>query len=719
MMNLPGLLGTLTDLLIVVVGFGLIVFVHELGHFLAARWAGIRVLTFAVGFGPALVSYRRGLGFRRGSSEREYHELLNAQAAGATINEGAGARRPDVSPTEYRLAALPLGGFVRMLGQDDLDPGAVSDASDSYQQCKPWKRMVVISAGVVMNIITAAILFIAVFMIGIEVEPPRVGMIRDGSPAAIATAVAPSGERVGLKPGDEVLSVNGEVPRRFDAVLMAVAMSDPNTPTRLIVQREGMPEPLSFDIEPEASSFTGLLDLGIGPPQTLTFGPGQSKGDRKFLGELLERSDLDGVELGMTLTRINDIAPESVRDVVRAFEASNGEPVRLAFEGPGGERAQVVTRAKPAYEVGTVAISTGGNEWHTHVLGLAGVMMVSPNADAEEVKQGLKPGDIFERVGTVEFPSLARGIEEIRSHTGRSIDLVVRRANDSGGSERVTLTASVNGNASKRNGTIGFLPADTSDTSALLSLPVRTIAGVDKDRTAQPTPPAGAVITRPGTRIVSVAGVPTLTLDDVRTALQDATADAAASRSDASVELELELPTPDRPVVTIAWDLDAAAVGRLHALGWEVPFETALFAPERMILRAEGPVAAIGLGLGETKRVMTKTYLTFARLFQGSVKVEHLKGPVGIAHIGTRIAERGPVWLMFFMALISVNLAVINFLPLPIVDGGQFLMLLYEQIRGRPVPIAFQNAVTLAGLVLIGGAFLFVTFNDVKALFGL
>ncbi|MEZ6318389.1 MAG: site-2 protease family protein [Phycisphaerales bacterium] len=69
--------------------------------------------------------------------------------------------------------------------------------------------------------------------------------------------------------------------------------------------------------------------------------------------------------------------------------------------------------------------------------------------------------------------------------------------------------------------------------------------------------------------------------------------------------------------------------------------------------------------------------------------------------------------------MISVNLAVINFLPLPIVDGGQFLMLVYEQVRGRPVPILVQNAVTLAGLVLIGGAFLFVTFNDVKSLFGL
>ncbi len=90
---------------------------------------------------------------------------------------------------------------------------------------------------------------------------------------------------------------------------------------------------------------------------------------------------------------------------------------------------------------------------------------------------------------------------------------------------------------------------------------------------------------------------------------------------------------------------------------------------------------------------------------------------MGIAHLGTIIADRGIIWLLFFMALISVNLAVINFLPLPIVDGGQFLFIVYEQVMGKPVSVGFQNAATLAGLVLIGSLFLIVTFNDVVTLF--
>ena len=76
------------------------------------------------------------------------------------------------------------------------------------------------------------------------------------------------------------------------------------------------------------------------------------------------------------------------------------------------------------------------------------------------------------------------------------------------------------------------------------------------------------------------------------------------------------------------------------------------------------------------------------------------------------------MYLVFFLAMISVNLAVLNFLPLPIVDGGLFLFLVYEKIRGRPPSIAFQNAAALIGLALIGTLFVVTFFNDVMRLTG-
>jgi len=229
----------------------------------------------------------------------------------------------------------------------------------------------------------------------------------------------------------------------------------------------------------------------------------------------------------------------------------------------------------------------------------------------------------------------------------------------------------------------------------------------------------------------------------LRERLIAATNDAAKAGTQASVSLSVQLPVPnsspdsqpdskpdsaDKGTPASTTDNDATEqltltipredVRALHALSWASPVSTSLFALKETTLKGKGIADSLRMGLRETHRVMLTTYSTFARLFQGTVKVEHLKGPVGIAHLGTRVAERGLVWLLFFMAMISVNLAVINFLPLPIVDGGQFLFLLFEQIRGRPVPVQVQNFATIVGLVLIGSMFLLVTFHDVMGLFG-
>src|SRR5690606_29639305 len=110
--------------------------------------------------------------------------------------------------------------------------------------------------------------------------------------------------------------------------------------------------------------------------------------------------------------------------------------------------------------------------------------------------------------------------------------------------------------------------------------------------------------------------------------------------------------------------------------------------------------------------------VTLLRLFEGSVQVEQLSGPVGIAHIGKLVAERGWAALLWFLALISVNLAVINFLPLPIVDGGLFVFLLVEGITRRPVPAVVQQVVGYAGLALIAAVFLLLTYHDLLTLFG-
>src|SRR3954454_11648731 len=135
-------------------GFGFVIFFHELGHFLAAKYVGIKVEQFAVGFGQAMFSWRKGMGLTWGSSGKRYEELVAAKQA------------EFVGETEYRLNWIPLGGYVKMLGQDDLNPNAQQEDPRAYNKKSIGARMFVVSAGVVMNIILAAALFMIVFMMG-------------------------------------------------------------------------------------------------------------------------------------------------------------------------------------------------------------------------------------------------------------------------------------------------------------------------------------------------------------------------------------------------------------------------------------------------------------------------------------------------------------------------------------------------------------------------
>src|SRR5215211_1758403 len=150
---------------LLILGFGFVIFFHELGHFLAAKWVGIKVEQFAVGFGQALFSWRKGLGLQLGSSGKKFEELAAAGQADG------------ISETEYRLNWIPLGGYVKMLGQDDLNPQAVSEDPRAYPQKSVGARMLVISAGVIMNIILAAIGFMILFTMGFKVAPALVGNV--------------------------------------------------------------------------------------------------------------------------------------------------------------------------------------------------------------------------------------------------------------------------------------------------------------------------------------------------------------------------------------------------------------------------------------------------------------------------------------------------------------------------------------------------------------
>ncbi len=126
-------------------GLGLVIFLHELGHFLLAKWNGVKVEKFSIGFGPTLASFRQGVGLRVGTGSRA---------------PGPGDP-PTWGETEYILAALPLGGYVKMLGEASEDAKDEEKSTDprAYHNKSVGARMAIITAGVIMNLILGVACF--------------------------------------------------------------------------------------------------------------------------------------------------------------------------------------------------------------------------------------------------------------------------------------------------------------------------------------------------------------------------------------------------------------------------------------------------------------------------------------------------------------------------------------------------------------------------------
>lgn len=738
---------TLFNLALIVLGFTLLIFVHELGHFLAAKWAGIRTQQFAIFMGPVLFSWRKGVGFRAGSTRDAVRKRVGKAPDELTDEE---LEAHGLGETEYSVRAVPVGGFVKMLGQDDANPAAMSDDPRSYNVAPVGKRMIVVSAGVVMNILLAMALFVVVFLVGVKFEAPVVGPVAVGSPADLApplNAELDGVKELGLQPGDLVTHVDDRAVETFSDLTVAAAMAKPGERLRVRVEREGVPEPLYFDLRPEPSELTGLLDIGVFPASSTTLLDRDPDG---FLTAALERTKLlvQGVRLGMRLVSAAGTPVSTHEQFEDLVDASGGEPIETVWREIdehgrvlGDIRATIVP--EPEYQNLVFRDPLYPEEFRKAVEpGLLGLVpltrieTVLPDGTARGI---LEPGDLVLRVDHLPGPRRLQIQDRIQSRAGEFVDITVRR-----GEKILTLEVPVS-----RRGMIGVGLNYAYDLNAFAA-PLEQLV-VDQDRVVAPAadtdpidpdpdpdaadpdapadPPApetrpssvAALHLLPASRLVEVGGRPTANWADIRAALLDATAAAFADESaePVRVPVRVELPTIEHPAEELVLTLSPEDVRALHELGWQSGLPSPFFEPLRTTLTAEGDVVrALGMGFDRTWNFIVNVYLTIDRLVRGSVGVEQLRGPVGIAHLGVQIADRGVMYIVFFLAMISVNLAVINFLPLPIVDGGLFLFLVYEKFTGRPPSIAFQNLATILGLALIGGVFLLTFYNDIVRLVG-
>ena len=658
------------NIAVVALGFGFVIFWHELGHFLAAKWAGVRVEQFAVGFGNAIVSFRKGLGVRGGTSAPEYEKLKESDPAKAAA----------VSPTEYRLNYIPLGGYVKMYGQEDLVASTENTDADHYMNKSVGKRMVIISAGVVMNVILAAALFTLVFFYGLTAPRAVLGDVRPGSPA----------EKAGLRVGDEILAIDGQRQYDWTNVVLSTALLQPERPAGFLVQPAGTGTDASkqktVSVTPAVDAGTqGMVGVGVGPSPSLA-GPilDVSDEDRKLLPPdgLVLGKDEQIVAVGGEATR-----PADYYVLYRALQAADGRPVPVTVR-----RADGTTEARdvrPRLMDGVDGKPFAGVEPLVEV--------VSLQPDSPNVAKVL-PGDVIEQVtingtgDTISMPSL----DQMKAHfsaagrQGKKVDVVVRRG---GGSVTLKgLGVTLIDRAAGQYG-LGFA-AGVDSTST-------RIGGVAAD-----SPASRADLGERG-RLAAVDGRAVSSWFDVARLLKQAADNGAKTvgvtvAQDDGGEKISQLPLDDA-------DRAAVLALRVDAL---LPL-----APLQYDRVTRNPAQAVWWGVRETRDQIVKLYLTLRRVvFDRTVPASNLSGPVGIAHLGAVISQRGYDWVFWFLAMISANLAVVNFLPIPILDGGHMAFLIGEKLTGRPPSAKLQTAAMVVGLVLLLGLVLFVTYNDLSRL---
>ena len=697
---------------LIVFGFGLLIGIHELGHFLAAKWAGIRTNAFAIGMGPVFFSYRKGIGISRGSSKAKLIAKFGKDATEMSDDE---LKSNGLSETEYSLRYLPIGGFVSMLGQDDGKPDVQSEDLRSYNRCPIGKRMVVVSAGVCMNVLLAVLLFVICFQIGVRFEAPIIGKIIPGSPAANALSIGENPSP--LQPSDVIVTIDGKLASTFTDVQIAGAMAKPGVPVVLEVKRNDDPEILTFLITPGSVTQSGLLELGLFPASSLTIREGK-KFEESYSILQEQHESLRALKQGMTMTGadlgpgVQLLSPVSQWDVFKSILDINntrGNTIETRWSD-GDETITVHLPLFPELNIlRPVGVSDGAPQnYESGLLGLVPLAKVSFVLNSSPNVGVLQKGDVITRVEQLASPRMGQLRNFLATQSDGNISMTVLR---DGAITEVDVEL--------KQGLLGVLLANALDIP-MIAQPLEEVL-VDVDGKLVPMPTAIAGLNLKG-------GATILGWRDANNKERQAS-NWASIRS--SIELSLLRHGHQEPVAIqvkhattalveeIELHPDERELTMLLKSGWSTPLSQQMFEPMYVVRSSGGnPIEAMKMGVDETINMIVMTYLTVDRLFRRTVGVDQLRGPIGIVDIGVKIADRGMSYLLFFLAIISVNLAVLNFLPLPIVDGGLFLYLIYEKLIGKPPSIAFQNAAAVFGLGLIGTLFVVTFYNDIMRIVG-
>jgi|SoiMethySBSTD1v2_1073268.scaffolds.fasta_scaffold16449_2 regulator of sigma E protease len=705
---------TALSIVYALLGISLLIFVHELGHFLAAKRVGVRVERFAIGFDPPI----RGRNFR----------LISFRRGG----------------TEYVLGGVPFGGYVKLAGGEMLlDPSHVP-APDELPGKSVSARALVFAAGSFMNVLLAFVCFMLAFTLGVPFPEATLGLVVPGTPAWEA----------GLRVGDRIVNVDGEAVIDFTELRLAAALGSSQKPILLEVERQvnGEEKRITFAVQPRWDEDQGFNVIGVSHSLSDVIADDPEKGTLAARGGLKKGDRIVGAELAGQI--LPPLPFTTLRAAVDSYVRRRpGVPFRLKVERAGKEEWLLFTPEKdpnlePLAILGFSPAEHAGN-------------LVRAIHPASEATKDLRVQDRIVAIdGT---PSrVMEFVQVLEQHPGKDgmLSLTVQSADRSERTVRVDRTAFLNwllrdeiywDDGSPRiaematdaplrasglaaddvvhavNGTIVYSRDEI--TEALNKEPSRSTAEVEVLR--------GETVTKlgvPRAQLVEANGVVWDTMPLVGAVYRGGPADSSGLTVGSKIQrvsgkrifgwLDLKSALEKAQLgdsVEIEWlsptDEPRRATVKLNCeLGEEL--DPRLFESLQRTIRV-GALESVGVGARRTVLAAKQIFLTIRSLLRRDVSPKNLSGPLGITHLLTKVAQMDS-WstLIYYLALISINLGLFNLLPFPILDGGHLLFLAIEKVKGSPVSAKVQEwAMNVAFLAIICLA-LFVTFNDLKRLLG-
>lgn len=552
MLHCPELMNLVFFLLLI----GPLVFVHELGHFLVAKAFGVRVLKFSLGFGPVMIGKRIG-------------------------------------ETYYQIAWIPLGGFVRFLGDDPTEELELDekDRTRSWPAAARWKRGLIIFAGPAMSLIFPILCYFVVGLLRDELRSPTIGQVIPGTPA----------ERAGLRAGDHIREIDGEKIYGFED-LQRIVSEQPEQDLEAVVERGD--ERLEVTLRPalvrrmkfrplDITEDIGQIGVHLGYPMPIIAIP---------------HDDGPAVEAGLEdFDLITKLGDQSVERWIQAqkilLEASPGDQLEVSYLRPEQSGWDFATVYVQQPRQTTLTVGDDGEEEGVHSgLELASLYIAQVVDDLPGDRAGLEVGD------------------EIIAFDGQPIEIWEQLYDQ-----------------------INLAPEEPHQ-----------------------------VTVRRGT------AEETVTLEPQR-----------YQKSDRY--------TGEREV----YREPGIGIYRKHVLDEPVPNENRL-------------ARAAYDAWHDSIKMTGFIALGLLRMLQGRVSLQSIGGPIMLWDLAGVAGRRGTSSFLSMLAMISINLGLLNLLPIPVLDGGQLSLLGVEAIRRRPLTLKTREVINIVGLVLLLLLMLYALKNDIQ-----